>query len=40
VSKLQELQQRLDLMQCDSDRELEIAKIFKTINKRGDKVGN
>ena len=23
-----------------SDRELEIAKIFKTINKRGDKVGN
>jgi len=23
-----------------SDRELQIAKIFKTINKRGDKVGN
>jgi len=31
VDKLQELQQRLDLMQCDSDSMLELVNIVKEL---------
>ena len=31
MSKLQELQQRLDLMQCDSDSMLELVNIVKEL---------